>query len=68
MKILKISDETYDQLKTFVVDPFDDTPDSVVLRLVEIADKAKNRWSAFEPTDIPDPPRETADDLHEVVL
>jgi len=68
MKILKISDETYDQLKTFVVDPFDDTPDLVVMRLMEIADKAKGRWSAFEPTDIPDPPRETADDLHEVVL
>ena len=28
MKILKISDETYDQLKAFVVDPFDDTPDA----------------------------------------
>ena len=68
MKILKISDDTFDQLKTFVVDPFDDTPDSVVMRLMDIADKAKNRWSAFDPTDIPEAPRETADDLHEVVL
>jgi len=68
MKILKISDETYDQLKTFVVDPFDDTPDSVVMRLMDIADKAKKRWSAFDPTDIPEANRETVDDLHEVVL
>ncbi len=68
MKILKISEDTYDQLKTFVVDPFDDTPDSVVTRLMDITDKAKKRWSAFDPTDIPDLPRSTADDLHEVVL
>ncbi len=68
MKILKISDETYDQMKTFIVDPFDDTPDSVVMRLMDIADKAKNRWSAFDPTDIPEPPYESSNDLHEVVL
>ena len=35
-------------------DPFDDTPDLVVMRLMEIADKAKNRWSAFDPTDVPE--------------
>lgn len=49
MKTIKISDEVYDRLKEFVVDPFDDTPQSVIGRLVEIADKAKQRWSAFEP-------------------
>lgn len=68
MKILKLSDETFDQLKTFVVDPFDDTPDSVLIRLMDISDKAKKRWSAFDPSDVPEATREPADDLHEVVL
>ena len=49
MKTLEISDEVYLKLKAFVADPFEDTPDNVLLRLIAIADKSKDRWSAFEP-------------------
>ena len=47
MKNLQISDELYESLKDFVVDPFDDTPEVVIDRVVEIAIKAKNKWSPF---------------------
>lgn len=50
MKAIKVSDEVYEKLREFVVDPFDDTPQSVITRLVDIADKAKKRWSAFDLT------------------
>jgi hypothetical protein len=48
MRTFKISDELYERLKGFVVDPFDDTPDVVIARLIEIVEKARNRWSPFE--------------------
>jgi hypothetical protein len=48
MRTLKVSDDLYDQLKSLVVDPFDDTPEMVITRLIEIVNKAKNRWSPFE--------------------
>jgi predicted CopG family antitoxin len=48
MKTFKVSDEVYEQLKGFVTDPFDDTPEVVIGRLIEIANKAKDRWSPFE--------------------
>ena len=48
MKTVTISDELFEQLKSFVVDPFDDTPDSVVGRLVAIVNKAKSRWSPLD--------------------
>ena len=48
MKTVKISDELYEELKGFVVDPFDDTAEVVIGRLVQIANKAKDRWSALE--------------------
>ena len=48
MKTLEISDEVYDSLKAFVIDPFDDTPNAVLRRLIDIANKAQSRWSAFE--------------------
>lgn len=48
MKTIEISDELFDELKSFVVDPFDDTPDAVIARLVEIVNKAKRRWSPLE--------------------
>jgi hypothetical protein len=48
MKTIQISDELHIKLKNFVVDPFDDTPDSVIRRLIEIADKAKGKWTAWE--------------------
>ncbi len=49
MRTFKVSDEVYEQLKSFVVDPFDDTPEIVIGRLIEIVNKAKNRWCPFNP-------------------
>ncbi len=48
MKTIQISDEMHKKLQNFVVDPFDDTPDSVIGRLIEIADKAKGKWTAWD--------------------
>ena len=48
MKTIQISDELYDQLKTFVVDPFDDTAETIVARLIEISDKARQRWNPLD--------------------
>jgi len=48
MKVIQVSDELYDRLKNCVVDPFDDTPEAVIGRLIEIVDKAKSRWSPFD--------------------
>ena len=50
MKTLQISDEAYEALKTFIIDPFDDTPEQVIVRLMEIVNKARRRWSPFDPT------------------
>ena len=58
MRTVTISDELFDELKGFVVDPFDDTPDIVLGRLVEIVKKAKNRWS---PLDSNEPTTGTSD-------
>ncbi|MGE5293509.1 MAG: hypothetical protein ACM3VT_01640 [Solirubrobacterales bacterium] len=51
MRTVKISDDLYEQLKCLVVDPFDDTPEIVIARLIEIVNKAKGRWSPFEEED-----------------
>lgn len=51
MRTVKISDELFDQLKGLVVDPFDDTPDTVISRLIEIVNKAKSRWSPLDAYD-----------------
>jgi hypothetical protein len=48
MKTVEISDELYEELKAFVIDPFDDTAELVIGRLVQIASKAKEKWSPFE--------------------
>ncbi len=48
MKTIQISDELFDELKNLVVDPFDDTPDSVIGRLIQIVKKAKSRWSPLD--------------------
>jgi len=48
MKVFQVSDELYDKLKGFVVDPFDDTPEIVISRLVDIVNKAKSRWSPLD--------------------
>ncbi len=53
MRNIQISDELYDRLKNCIVDPFDDTPESVVGRLIDIVDKSKSRcssWDAAEDT------------------
>ena len=49
MKPIEISDELFDRLKQFVVDPFDDSPEAVITRLVDIVEKAKTKWSSWEP-------------------
>lgn len=48
MKDIQISDELYDRLKCCVVDPFDDTPESVISRLIDIVDKARSTWSSWD--------------------
>jgi hypothetical protein len=48
MKVIEISDELYDRLKAFVVDPFDDTPEIVLGRVVDIVDKAKSKWTSWD--------------------
>jgi hypothetical protein len=54
MRTFTISDELYEQLKRYIVDPFDDTPEVVIERLMEIVDKARSRWSPFEAYDPPE--------------
>lgn len=53
MRTFKVSDQVYEQLKNFIVDPFDDTPEVVLGRLIEIVNKARDRWSPFEPENAP---------------
>jgi hypothetical protein len=48
MKTIQISEELYDRLKAFVVDPFDDTPEVVIGRVVDIVDKAKSKWISWD--------------------
>ena len=48
MRTVEISNELYEELKGFVVDPFDDTTELVIGRLVQIANKAKDRWSDLD--------------------
>jgi predicted CopG family antitoxin len=48
MKTIEISDELYDKLKTYVVDPFDDTPENVISRLLDIVDKARGKWTSWD--------------------
>ncbi len=48
MKVIEISDELSDRLKAYVVDPFDDTPEKVIGRVLDIAEKAKSKWISWE--------------------
>ena len=48
MKIIEISDDLYNRLRNCVIDPFDETPESVISRLIDIVDKAKNRLSPWD--------------------
>ncbi len=61
MRMFRISDELYEQLKRFIVDPFDDTPEVVIERLIEIVDKARSRWSPFEAYDPAEEPARPAE-------
>jgi hypothetical protein len=73
MRTFRVSDQMYEQLKSFIVDPFDDTPELVIGRLIEIVNKAKARWAPFEaPEAIPEaePPakprrKEKEQEVHE---
>jgi hypothetical protein len=58
MKRIEISEELYDRLKSCVVDPFDDTPESVINRLVEIVEKAKTAWNSWETQEEEEAPKE----------
>ncbi len=51
MRTFKVSDQMYEQLKSFIVNPFDDTPEVVLSRLIAIANKARDHWSPFEPAE-----------------
>jgi hypothetical protein len=48
VKTIEISQELYDRLKNFVVDPFDDSPEIVISRLIDIVDKARSLWSSWD--------------------
>jgi len=48
MKTIEISEELWERLKMCVVDPFDDTPELVINRLVDIVDKAKSVCSSWD--------------------
>ena len=50
MRTLQISDELFDKLKDFVVDPFEDTPEVILDRIMGIMDKAKQNWSPQTPS------------------
>ncbi len=47
MQTINISDEVFQKLRDFIVDPFEDTPEVVLNRLIDIAGKAKNRWTPW---------------------
>ena len=49
MKTVQLSDEAYEALKGFIVDPFDDSPEKVIVRLMDIVNKARDRWKPFDP-------------------
>jgi hypothetical protein len=49
MKTVQLSDEAYEALKGFIVDPFDDSPEKVIVRLMDIVNKARERWKPFDP-------------------
>jgi len=58
MKTIQISEELSDRLKAFVVDPFDDTPEVVIGRVLDIADKAKSKWISWDAEEAAEPEAE----------
>ena len=65
MKRFTVSDELYEQLKDFVVDPFDDTLESIIERLISITRKARNRWSNLGSAEVVNPQPGDDDDSRE---
>ena len=66
MKTLTVSDEIYENLKSYIIDPFEDTADTVLQRLIDIAEKAKEKCSHLEMPDFtcePEPSGETEDSV-----
>jgi hypothetical protein len=51
MNQVAISNELYEQLKSFIVDPFDDTLEIVIARLITITNKARSRWPELRPAE-----------------
>lgn len=49
MKQVTVSDEVFEQLKNFIVDPFDETIETVICRLITITTKARDRWLNLNP-------------------
>ncbi len=52
MKQVTLSDEVFEQLKNFIVDPFDETIETVISRLITITCKARDRWMSL-PSAVP---------------
>jgi hypothetical protein len=48
VKSLTVTEELYNELKDWVVDPFDDTPEIVIKRALDVAGKAKDHWSPLD--------------------
>ena len=65
MRTFQVSEELYDQLKSFVIDPFDDTPDVVIGRLIDIVKKARNHWSPFAECETPHKASSPVGTLHD---
>ena len=48
MKTLNVTEEVYEKLKSYIIDPFEDSADTVLQRLMDIAEKAKAQCNGFE--------------------
>lgn len=68
MQNVQISNDLYEKLKDFVVDPFDDTPETVISRLVDIAAKAKIRWSPLDKYKTNEPQNENEPETQESMV
>ena len=52
MKQVVLSDEVFEQLKNFIVDPFDENMETVISRLITITCKARDRWLNLPSSDV----------------
>ncbi len=67
MKQVLVSQEVYEQLKGFIVDPFDDTLETVISRLMMIAHKARDRWMELHEGDKTDQGLPHTDGLPDII-